>query len=87
MELAIDNVGRQYGTAWAVRDISLRCGPELVALIGPNGAGKTTLMRMIATLLEPTTGSITWNGMDTHTHGSQLRHVLGYLPQEFGIYP
>ena len=59
----------------------------MLGLVGPNGAGKTTLMRMIATLLEPTEGTIRWNGQDIRTHGEALRQVLGYLPQEFGIYP
>jgi ABC-2 type transport system ATP-binding protein len=56
-------------------------------LVGPNGAGKTTLMRIIATLLDPTEGAIHWNGQDIRTHGETVRQVLGYLPQEFGIYP
>ena len=58
----------------------------MLGLVGPNGAGKTTLMRMIATLLDPTEGTIRWNGQDIRTHGEALRQVLGYLPQEFGIY-
>ncbi len=58
-----------------------------MGLVGPNGAGKTSLMRMIATLLEPTEGIIRWNGQDIRTHAQALRQVLGYLPQDFGIYP
>ena len=58
----------------------------MLGLVGPNGAGKTTLMRMIATLLDPTEGTIRWNGKDIRTNGAALREVLGYLPQEFGIY-
>jgi ABC-type multidrug transport system ATPase subunit len=87
MELVIDGLSKRFGSHWALRDVSLRAGPELVGLVGPNGAGKTTLMRIIATLLEPTAGSVTWNGLETRTHGGALRQVLGYLPQEFGIYP
>jgi ABC-2 type transport system ATP-binding protein len=87
MELAIEGLTKQLGSHWALRDISLRAGPELVGLVGPNGAGKTTLMRIVATLLEPTDGSVRWNGQDTRAHGAALRQVLGYLPQEFGIYP
>lgn len=86
MELAIDRLGKRYGQRWALREVSLRCEPGLLGLVGPNGAGKTTLMRMIATLLEPTEGTITWNGRDTRSHGAELRETLGYLPQEFGIY-
>jgi ABC-2 type transport system ATP-binding protein len=87
MELVIENLSKRYGDRWGLRDLSLRCGPELIGLVGPNGAGKTTLMRIIATLLEPTTGTVRWNGQDARTHGGALRQVLGYLPQEFGIYP
>jgi len=87
MELRLDEVGRRYGSRWAVRNLSLDFGSELVGLLGPNGSGKTTLMRMIATLLEPSEGAITWNGRNLRTCGPQLRRVLGYLPQEFGIYP
>ncbi|PWT75451.1 MAG: ABC transporter ATP-binding protein [Chloroflexi bacterium] len=87
MELRLEEVGRRYGSRWAVRNLSLDFGSELVGLLGPNGSGKTTLMRMIATLLEPSEGAITWNGRNLRTCGPQLRRVLGYLPQEFGIYP
>jgi ABC-2 type transport system ATP-binding protein len=87
MQLQIDRLSKRYGQHWALRDLSLRCEPGLLGLVGPNGAGKTTLMRMIATLLDPTEGTILWNGQDIRTHGETLRQVLGYLPQEFGIYP
>ena len=86
MELKIDDLGKRYGQQWALRQLSLHCGPGMLGLVGPNGAGKTTLMRMIATLLEPTEGTIRWNGQDIRAHGEALRQVLGYLPQEFGIY-
>jgi ABC-type multidrug transport system ATPase subunit len=87
MELQIEDLSKQFGSRWALHNVSLRTGPDLVGLVGPNGAGKTTLMRIIATLLEPTAGSIRWDGQSTRTHGRALRQVLGYLPQEFGIYP
>ena len=87
MELIIDQASKRYGQHWALRQLSMRCEPGLLGLVGPNGAGKTTLMRMIATLLDPTEGTIRWNGQDIRTHGEVLREVLGYLPQEFGIYP
>src|SRR5579863_9217798 len=86
MELTIEQLSKRYGQHWALRELSLRCEPGLLGLVGPNGAGKTTLMRMIATLLEPTEGTIWWNGQDIRAHGEALRQVLGYLPQEFGIY-
>ncbi len=87
MELTIDHLGKRYGEHWALRQLSLRCEPGMLGLVGPNGAGKTTLMRMIATLLDPTEGTISWDGRDIRTHGEALRQVLGYLPQEFGVYP
>jgi ABC-2 type transport system ATP-binding protein len=87
MELTIERLGKRYGEYWALRQLSLCCEPGMLGLVGPNGAGKTTLMRMIATLLEPSEGTIHWNGQDIRTHGEALRQVLGYLPQEFGIYP
>lgn len=86
MELSVDHVSKRYGQQWALRDVSLRCEPGMLGLVGPNGAGKTTLMRMIATLLEPTEGVISWNRQDIRTHGEAVRETLGYLPQEFGIY-
>lgn len=86
MELTIDHLGKRYGQHWALRELSLRCEPGMLGLVGPNGAGKTSLMRMIATLLEPSEGTIRWNGQDIRTHGQALRQALGYLPQDFGIY-
>ena len=87
MELCLEHVSKHYGDNQALQDISLRSGPAMIGLVGPNGAGKTTLMRIIATLLPPTTGEVRWNSQDTRHHGGILRQVLGYLPQEFGIYP
>ncbi len=87
MELTIDRLSKCYGQHWALRELSLRCEPGLLGLVGPNGAGKTSLMRMIATLLEPSEGIIRWNGQDIRAHGNALRQVLGYLPQDFGLYP
>jgi ABC-2 type transport system ATP-binding protein len=87
VELVIENLGKQYGKQWGLRNFSLRCGSGILGLVGPNGAGKTTLMRMVATLLEASEGCIYWNGQNIRTHGAELRQVLGYLPQEFGLYP
>jgi len=87
MELTIERLSKRYGRDFALCELSLRCEPGMLGLVGPNGAGKTTLMRMIATLLEPTEGVIRWNGQDIRAHGEALRQVLGYLPQDFGIYP
>src|SRR6266700_2310686 len=87
MELMIDRLSKRYGQHVALRELSLRLSPGMLGLVGPNGAGKTSLMRMIATLLSPTEGTIRWNGQDIRTHGQALRQVLGYLPQDFGVYP
>jgi ABC-2 type transport system ATP-binding protein len=87
MELTIERLSKRYGQYQALHELSLRCGPGMLGLVGPNGAGKTSLMRMIATLLSPTEGRIRWNGQDISRHGEALRQVLGYLPQDFGIYP
>ncbi|HMA34427.1 MAG TPA: ABC transporter ATP-binding protein [Chloroflexia bacterium] len=87
MELVIEGLSKQYGKHWALREVSLRLGPGLVGLVGPNGAGKTTLMRILATLLDGTAGRVSWNGLDTRTQGERVRQTLGYLPQEFGLYP
>jgi ABC-2 type transport system ATP-binding protein len=87
MELTIERLSKRYGQQWALQQLSLQATSGLLGLVGPNGAGKTTLMRMIATLLEPTEGRILWNGQDIRAHGQALRQVLGYLPQDFGVYP
>ena len=86
MELCITHLSKQYGRQAALRDISLTCGAEVLGLVGPNGAGKTSLMRILATLIPQTEGSVTWNGLDTRRQAEAIRRVLGYLPQEFGLY-
>jgi ABC-2 type transport system ATP-binding protein len=88
MELVISNVSKKYrGDVWALRDFCLRLEPGIVGLLGPNGAGKSTLMRIIATITRPTSGTVTWNGTDIARQPDELRRVLGYLPQDFGVYP
>ncbi len=88
MELVIDRVGKRYrGDFWGLRDFSLTLGPGVVGLLGPNGAGKSTLMRILATVTRPTEGSVTWGGADISSSPNELRDVLGYLPQDFGVYP
>jgi ABC-type multidrug transport system ATPase subunit len=88
MELVIDGVGKRYrGGVWGIRDFHLKLGPGVLGLLGPNGAGKTTLMNMLATITKPTEGQVTWNGIDILKSPNELREVLGYLPQNFGIYP
>ncbi|GCE20828.1 ABC transporter ATP-binding protein [Dictyobacter kobayashii] len=86
--LIIDLLSKRYEKQrWALQDISLQLDAGIWGLIGPNGAGKTTLLRILATLLTPTRGSVTWNGTDVLRHPQVLRHHLGYLPQDFGVYP
>jgi ABC-2 type transport system ATP-binding protein len=87
LSLLIQNVSKRYGSRWAVRDVTIELDSGMVGLVGPNGAGKTTLMRMIATLMPPSTGKILWAGNDVRQRGRQTREVLGYLPQDFGVYP
>jgi ABC-2 type transport system ATP-binding protein len=88
MELAIKQVGKLYGgKVWGLKDFSLEIGPGVLGLVGPNGAGKSTLMRILATVTKPTTGRVTWNGIDIWKAPDRLRAVLGYLPQDFGVYP
>lgn len=88
MKLVIDKVRKVYrGQVWALRDFSLEIGPGVVGLLGPNGAGKTTLMNILATITRATAGSVLWNGTDVKRRPDALRAVLGYLPQDFGVYP
>ena len=88
MQLVLENVSKCYrnGT-WAIRDFSLTFTPGVWGLLGPNGAGKTTLMRMLATITRVSRGRILWNDVDCATSPNALRAVLGYLPQDFGVYP
>jgi ABC-2 type transport system ATP-binding protein len=88
MNLSIRNVSKQYRRdSWGLRDFSLEVGEGVLGLLGPNGAGKSTLMRILATVTDKTGGMVTWNGMDIAKHPDSLRQVLGYLPQDFGVYP
>jgi ABC-2 type transport system ATP-binding protein len=88
MSLRIDSVGKQYGHhVCALTEFSLEIGPGVLGLLGPNGAGKSTLMRILATITRPTHGQVTWEGVDIVRCPNPLRRVLGYLPQDFGVYP
>lgn len=88
MGLCIQNVSKQYNArVWGLRNFSLEIGPGILGLLGPNGAGKSTLMRILATITRPSAGSVTWEGTDIVKAPDVLRRVLGYLPQDFGIYP
>ena len=88
MKLTIDHVSKRYSpNALALQDFSLELGPGVLGLLGPNGAGKTTLMSILATITKPTTGKIHWDGTDLAADPNAIRGVLGYLPQDFGVYP
>jgi ABC-type multidrug transport system ATPase subunit len=88
LSLNIEGVGKQYTrTFWGLSDLSLHLSPGVLGLLGPNGAGKSTLMRILATITRPTTGRVLWNGTDIAQAPDELRAVLGYLPQDFGVYP
>jgi len=71
----------------ALKNVSLTIGNNMFGLLGPNGAGKSTLMRTVATLQDPDSGSIQVDGLDVLTQKNEVRKILGYLPQEFGVYP
>ena len=85
MELVIDRLTKQFQNKTAVDRVSLRLHSGVFGLLGTNGAGKTTLMRMLCGILQPTGGTIAFDGMDVREEG--YRAVLGYLPQDFGYYP
>lgn len=85
MELIIDRVSKQYKNKIAVDRISLKLEKGIYGLLGANGAGKTTLMRMLCGILTPTSGTISYDGIDVSEEA--YRAILGYLPQDFGYYP
>lgn len=87
MKLVLDNLTKEFGDFTAVDHINLSMTNGVYGLLGVNGAGKTTLMRMLCTLLKPTSGNIYCNGKDIFKMDSQYRNLLGYLPQDFGFYP
>ncbi len=81
------NLSKAYKGVQALKAFNLKLTPGILGLLGPNGAGKSTLMRMLATITKPTEGTILWNGRDVVKDPEALRSVLGYLPQDFGVYP
>jgi len=88
MELTIQNVSKTYPNGVrALNDVTLTIPAGMYGLLGPNGAGKSTLMRIIATLQEPDEGSIRLGDIDVINQKDRVRETLGYLPQEFGVYP
>lgn len=84
--LTLTEVTKKYGNHTAVEDISINMENGLYGMLAPNGAGKTTLIKMITTLLLPTSGEILYNGMNIWEMGTAYRDLVGYLPQQFGYY-
>ena len=87
MKLELDGLTKEFGDFTAVNHINLTMTNGVYGILGVNGAGKTTLMRMLCTLLKPTSGTICCNGKDIFNMDSEYRKLLGYLPQDFGFYP
>src|SRR5580698_6884700 len=88
MALTISNLSKTYPNGVrALKNVSLTIGNNMFGLLGPNGAGKSSLMRTVATLQDPDSGTITLDGIDVVAQKNEVRKMLGYLPQEFGVYP
>ena len=87
MKLSFENISKLYGDTVALQQIDLTLGSGVYGLLGPNGAGKTTLMRIMTDLLAPSTGRVLLDGQDIAVMGAAFRKKLGYLPQDFGVYP
>ena len=88
MELVLENVTKKYKDKTAVCNISAELtSGQLIGLIGKNGAGKTTLMKMLATIIKPTSGQILFDGQNTVRNPNSVRNTIGYLPQEVSVYP
>ncbi|MFD2212143.1 ABC transporter ATP-binding protein [Metabacillus endolithicus] len=87
MELKILDVSKSYGNYRVLRNISMEIFPGIVGLLGENGAGKSTLMKILSTISCPTEGKVLLNGVDIRKKPNIMRNILGYLPQDFGVYP
>ena len=88
MQLTVENLSKNYrGGVQALRNVQLSLKPGVLGLLGPNGAGKSTLMRILATIKQASYGRVLWNDNDIANNPDSLRDVLGYLPQDFGVYP
>jgi ABC-2 type transport system ATP-binding protein len=87
LQIIVKNLTKQYAPGkYALREVDLEIGNGMFGLLGPNGAGKTTLMRILVTLLKPSTGQVTINGMELDSHRREIRRMVGYLPQEFSTF-
>ncbi|MBV9793635.1 MAG: ABC transporter ATP-binding protein [Actinobacteria bacterium] len=89
MNIELDDLTRRFGKTYAVAGVTMEAGPGVFGLLGPNGAGKTSLLRMMATVLPPTSGRLQLLGRDPGSYGPrrEIRRRLGYLPQNLGYYP
>ena len=87
MELKMTDLTKEFSGVRAVDSVNETLGRGVYGLLGVNGSGKTTLMRMLTTLLQPTSGSVSWDGEDIFAMEGRFRNILGYLPQDFGFYP
>jgi ABC-2 type transport system ATP-binding protein len=88
MKLEIKNISKQYcSNKFGLQNFSMTIENGILGLLGPNGAGKSTLMKIIATISNPTNGQILLDGVDITKTPDEIRKVLGYLPQDFGVYP
>ena len=87
MEFELKNLTKEFAGVKAVDSVTETLTPGVYGLLGVNGAGKTTLMRMLTTLLSPSSGTALWDGEDMFTMEGRFRSILGYLPQDFGFYP
>ncbi len=86
--LQIEALNKRYRSGvHALKNVSLDIGPGVLGLLGPNGAGKSSLMRIIATVMKPSDGSVRWNGTEIGAKPDAIRAQLGYLPQDAGVYP
>lgn len=86
MQIIAHHLTKFYGQNQALREVSFSIGDGVTAILGPNGAGKTTLLNILATLVEPTSGWATIEGYDVRRQRREVRRILGFLPQEFGLY-
>ena len=88
MAVTISGLSKTYPNGvQALKNLTLTVGNNMFGLLGPNGAGKSTLMRTVATLQDPDSGTVHLDGLDVVANKNEVRKVLGYLPQEFGVYP
>jgi ABC-2 type transport system ATP-binding protein len=87
MQLSIQNLSKLYTNKTAINNLSINLTPGITGLLGPNGAGKSTFMKIVAGIEQPSGGTVTWNGATLEEQIKKYRKILGYLPQDFGVYP